>query len=71
MFLNLIDMDGKDYNGAIPYGINARDFVEKMAKEFFDENISGEPLTEESVIEGMVDFLFSFLTDNKTIFDNE
>lgn len=71
MFLNLIDMDGKDNNGAIPYGINARDLVERLAKEFFDENISGEPLTEESVIEGMVDFLFSFLTDKKTNFDNE
>ena len=71
MFLNLIDMDGKDNSGVIPYGINARDLVERLAKEFFDENMSGEPLTERSVIEGMVDFLFSFLTDNKTIFDNE
>lgn len=71
MFLNLIDMDGKDNNGAILYSANAIDLVERLAKEFFDENISGEPLTEESVIEGMVDFLFSFLTDKKTNFDNE
>lgn len=68
MFLNLIDMDGKDNNGAILYSANARDLVERLAKEFFDENISGEPLTEESVIEGMVDFLFSFFNRQQNNF---
>ena len=30
--------------------------IRKAAKDYFDEYVSGAPLTEESVIESMVDF---------------
>ena len=30
--------------------------IRKAAKDYFDEYVSGEPLTEESFIESMVDF---------------